>query len=110
MTVETTVGAAPPRSLDQRMEALRWANTVRTRRADLKRDIKAGTQAPLPLIAKEPPDWLETMKVYDLLMAMPKIGRVKATRVLNRCRISPSKTIAGISRRQRLELVRELRR
>ena len=34
--------AAPERSLVQRMEALERANQIRTRRAQLKRDLKAG--------------------------------------------------------------------
>ena len=34
--------AAPERSLVQRMEALQRANEIRTKRASLKRDLKAG--------------------------------------------------------------------
>ena len=37
-----TSAAAPERSLDQRMEALKRANDIRTERAQLKRDLKAG--------------------------------------------------------------------
>ena len=44
-----------------------------------------------------------------MLMAVPKFGRVKAARFLSQCRISPSKTIAGLSDRQRQELVNLLR-
>ena len=36
--------AAPERSLVQRMEALQRANDIRSRRAQLKRDLKAGRQ------------------------------------------------------------------
>ena len=36
---------APARSLDQRMEALQRANDVRVRRAQLKRDLKAGRES-----------------------------------------------------------------
>jgi hypothetical protein len=35
---------------------------------------------------------------------------VKANKVLTQCRISPSKTIGGLSQRQRAELVALLRR
>ena len=40
-----------------------------------------------------------------MLMAVPKLGRVKAARLLNSCRISQSKTVGGLSDRQRAELV-----
>ena len=39
------------------------------------------------------------------IMAVPKLGRVKAARLLNSCRISQSKTVGGLSERQRAELV-----
>jgi len=36
---------------------------------------------------------------------MPMIGRVKANAMLRRANVSPSKTIAGLSDRQRRELL-----
>jgi S13-like protein len=101
--------AAPERSLDQRMDALGKANAIRTRRAQLKRDLKGG-RASIHSLLLEPPEWVETAKVFDMLLAVPKYGRVKANKVLNQCRISPSKTIGGLSERQRTELVQLLRR
>jgi hypothetical protein len=100
---------APERSLIQRMEALQRANAIRTQRAQLKRDLKAGRQ-PIHELLLEPPRYLETAKVFDLLLAVPKYGRVKVNKILSQCRISPSKTIGGLSQRQRTELVDFMRR
>jgi hypothetical protein len=100
---------APLRSLDQRMEALRRANEIRVRRARLKKDLKAGS-VQIESILRKPPEYVETAKVFDILMAVPKFGRVKAARFLNQCRISQSKTVGGLSDRQRAELVGLLRR
>ena len=96
--------AAPERSLDQRMEALRRANDIRTARAKLKKDLKA-SRASIQTILLDPPEYVLTAKVFDMLLAVPKYGRVKTNRILNQCRISPSKTIGGLSERQRAELV-----
>ena len=104
MVTSKTHAQAPARSLDQRMEALRRANDVRVRRAQLKRDLKAG-RVQVESILLHPPDWVSTAKVFDILMAVPKFGRVKAARLLNQCRISQSKTVGGLSERQRNELV-----
>ena len=101
--------AAPERSLNQRMDALQKANVIRTRRAQLKRDLKAGRTSIHDLLLS-PPDYLETAKVFDMLLAVPKYGRVKVNKILVTCRISPSKTIGGLSERQRNELVGLLRR
>src|SRR5919202_6200672 len=101
--------AAPERSLVQRMDALQRANEIRTRRAKLKRDLKGGRVSIHDLLLT-PPDYLETAKVFDMLLAVPKYGRVKVNKILVQCRISPSKTIGGLSERQRNELVSMLRR
>src|SRR5438105_14274382 len=92
--------AAPERSLVQRMEALQRANDIRTRRAQLKRDLKAGRQ-PIHELLLEPPEYLETAKVFDLLLAVPKYGRVKVNKILALCPLSPSQPTGGPSHRHR---------
>lgn len=101
--------STPDRSLSQRMEALQRANDVRHDRAVLKRELKAGRVRLADLLV-DPPEYLWTAKVFDLLLAAPKIGRVKANKILTGARISPSKTIGGLSDRQRRELAGMQRR
>jgi len=86
------------------MDALGKANTVRSQRAALKADLKHGAVDIRDVLAA-PPAYVLTAKVADLLMAAPKCGRVKSARILEQCRVSPSKTIGGLSERQRLELL-----
>ena len=104
MVTTKTQAQAPLRSLDQRMEALKRANDIRVRRARLKKDLKDG-QVQIEAILMDPPEYVSTAKVFDMLMAVPKFGRVKAARLLNHCRISQSKTVGGLSERQRTELI-----
>jgi hypothetical protein len=104
-----STGLTPERSLDQRKRALQQANEIRSKRAALKRDLKAG-RVKIQKLLLNPPEFLRTAKVYDMLLAVPKYGRVKANKVLNRCRISPSKTFGGLSERQRQEIVAYLSR
>jgi len=104
MVTTKTQAQAPARSRDQRMEALKRANDIRVRRAKLKKDLKDG-RVRIQSILSNPPEYVSTAKVFDILMAVPKFGRVKAARFLNQCRISQSKTVGGLSDRQRAELV-----
>jgi hypothetical protein len=104
MAMTKTQAQAPLRSLDQRMEALKRANDIRVKRAKLKKDLKEG-RAQIEEILDAPPEYVSTAKVFDILMAVPKFGRVKAARFLNQCRISQSKTVGGLSERQRAELI-----
>lgn len=99
----------PERSISQRMEALQTANEVRVYRANLKREIKAG-RANLVDLLISPPEKLDTAKLSDFLLAVPKMGRVKVDKMLRTCKISPSKTIGGMSERQRNEIVHYLTR
>lgn len=104
MVAAKTHAQAPTRSLDQRMEALQRANDIRVQRAKLKKDLKLG-RVRIETILDHPPEYVMTAKVFDMLMAVPKFGRVKAARFLNQCRISQSKTVGGLSDRQRAELI-----
>ena len=72
-------------------------------------DLKAG-RASIHDLLLEPPEFVETAKVFDMLLAVPKYGRVKVNKILAHCRIAPSKTIGGLSDRQRSELVALLHR
>lgn len=110
MTIDAPGGAHTfDRSLQQRLDALDRANVVRGRRAQLKRDLKAG-RVSIDALLLDPPDYLATAKVFDLLLHVPKYGRVKVNKVLTQCRVAPSKTVGGLSPRQRDELVALLRR
>jgi hypothetical protein len=100
---------APERSLNQRMDALARANQIRVKRAQLKRDLKSGRRTIQSLLL-DPPEYVETAKVFDMLLAVPKYGRVKVNKILANCRIAPSKTVGGLSERQRRELVSLLHR
>ncbi len=86
------------------MRALRHANEIRSGRARLKRELASGKVRIEDIIA-QPPGFARTAKVYDLLLAVPKVGPAKARRSLSQCRIASSKTVAGLSDRQREELI-----
>jgi hypothetical protein len=104
------VTTMPLRSVDQRLEALRHANKIRRERAALKRRMRQqdNRQEVCWLLADtidKPPVWAATMKLRDLLMAAPKWGHVRADRFLARARCSATKTLGGLSDRQRREIL-----
>lgn len=94
----------PERSHQQRMDALRRANDIRCERASLKERLRSGEVLIVEVLA-DPPTCIHSAKVLDLVLAAPKFGRVKANRLLERCRVSPSKTVSGLTPRQRKELL-----
>jgi len=73
------------------MCALAEANRVRLHRANVKL---------APEVVFDDPD-CATMAVSAVLLAMPKIGRTKACRVLARAGVSSTRTIGELTARQR---------
>jgi hypothetical protein len=99
--MQSTMDAVRPETdaaLQQRMAALAKADRVRLARAQLKRDLKARRVSICDVLA-DPPEWVETMPVLQLLLAVPKVGRVKATAMLRGGGISATKTVGGVSMR-----------
>jgi hypothetical protein len=112
MTTGTAVARGgvqtPERSLQQRRDALKRANEIRSLRAATKVKLKFGQMDVRAVILSEDPSF-ETWQVFDLLLALPSVGRVKANSVLRRHGISPSKTVGGLTLRQRGELLEAVR-
>jgi len=97
----------PVRSRAQRVEALRRANEIRIARAALKRQLALGTVEITGVLAA-PLACIRTQKVDELLLALPRYGPVRVSRLLADCQISAAKTVAGLSDRQRRELISRL--
>jgi hypothetical protein len=97
----------PARLLDQRMEALERATEVRVKRSELKAGLKTG-EVEIAAILRHPPDYVQTAKLIDLLLALPGVGPARVSRLLTQCRISEAKTVGGMSERQRDVLVARL--
>ena len=68
-----------------------------------KKDLKDGARRSRTSCSIRP-DWVETAKVFDRSWPFPSSAR-QGRRLLNSCRISQSKTVGGLSERQRAELV-----
>lgn len=94
----------PPRSPDQRHEALAVANGIRSERAKLKTDLKAGRASFLQLV-EDPPEWLRSAKMFDMLTAVSWVGPVTAASMMKQAGVSPVKTMGGLTTRQREALM-----
>lgn len=92
------------RTDEQRLVALRLANEVRIQRACMKRQLRVG-EASVVWIVRCQPDYVRSMKLYQLLLALPMFGPSRVRALLVRLRISDAKTVGGLSPRQRDEII-----
>ncbi len=61
-------------------------------------------------ILADPPACVRTARVRDVLLVLPKIGPVRAGRILAQCGIAHSKTLGSLTDRQRGDLINLFRR
>jgi len=108
-TVSATrsISAIPQRSPSQRLDALSRANDTRKKRSELKREIKA-RRVDAGSVLQKVPGYCRTMKVSELLLAIPQVGEVKCGKIMARARIHQSRTLTGISEGQRADLLLEI--
>jgi hypothetical protein len=99
----------PGRTDCQRRQALERANEIRTARSHLKKQLCRG-EVSLGLLLANYPSYLANAKVGELVRALPGYGPVKTRGLLAGCRISPAKTMVGLSPRQRLRLLEALKK
>jgi guanylate kinase len=102
------MGAPPILTAEERAAALLKASQSRKRRADIKSKIKSGEfsiDTVLEIAANE--DAVAKMRVRELLEALSGVGKVRATALMERLNISPTRRIAGLGRHQIKELRNE---
>lgn len=86
------------------VEPLRQANEIRLKRAELKRQLRAG-KVPFDQILFSPPEWLEDAPIGEMMRALRGIGRTKVGKALAYTHLSWTRTFAGtpLAQRKRLD-------
>lgn len=92
----------PNLSTEQRREHLAKAMMVRKERAEFKQRLKRGEVGIETAIDE---DICQRMTVKSLLMSMPGIGDVRATKIMDACDIAENRRVQGLGPRQREKLV-----
>lgn len=93
---------------DARREALNKAAEARKLRAEMKQRLKAGEiDLPHVLARADDDDVIAKTRVSEVLEAMPKVGRVRARRLMERLDISSSRRLRGLGVNQRERLLAE---
>ena len=102
---------APPKLTDaQRRAALEKAAEARRVRAELKALIKMGSRTITDVLdLADTNEIVSRTKVLAVLESMPKIGKVKARKIMREIGIAESRRLRGLGDQQRAELISESR-
>ncbi|HHY38408.1 MAG TPA: integration host factor [Clostridia bacterium] len=99
--------ALPQLSNDQKLEALKRAQAIRRERSNLRSRLKRG-ETTLEEVLMDTDPVTARMKVAYLLRSLPRIGKVKAKKIMEEIGIDESRRVKGLGRRQREALVSRL--
>ncbi len=98
----------PPLSDEQRSQARKAATEARRRRAEVKNALRAGECSLADVLTQaQNDDVLAHAKVIDILKALPRVGGVRATRVMERLDIASNRRLRGLGKHQSAALIAE---
>lgn len=98
----------PTLTPEQRAAALAKAAEMRKARAELKEQLKAGkTTLTAVLDRAEADDVVGKLKVSAVLQALPGIGKIRATQIMEKLKIADSRRLRGLGDQQRKALLGE---
>lgn len=98
----------PPLSDEQRSQARHAATEARRRRAEVKQALRTGERTLAEVLEQvENDDVIAHAKVVDVLKALPRVGAVRAGKVMNRLDIAPNRRLRGLGKHQTAALIAE---
>src|SRR3954454_10239836 len=101
----------PPLSDEQRQQARHAATEARRRRAEVKQALRTAEQSLAQVLAAaEHDDVIAHTKVVDVLKSLPRVGAVRAAKVMERLEIAPHPRLRGLGKHQTAALVSEFAR
>lgn len=98
----------PQLTPEQRIAALKKAAMARQRRAEVKQLLKTGSLSMADLLDEARTDpMVAGIKVSAVLASMPRTGKIKSKRLMEKLGIAENRRIRGLGERQRAALLQE---
>lgn len=99
--------AVPNLSTEERANALKKAQEMRSQRMALRKELKAG-KITLAEVLKREDEIVTRMKVKYLLESLPNVGKITAASLMEEIGINESRRIQGLGKRQMAMLLEKL--
>jgi hypothetical protein len=98
----------PPLSDEQRQQARNAATEARRRRAEIKQSLRSGDSTLADVLAlAEKDEVVAHAKVIDVLKSLPRVGVVRAGKVMDRLDIAANRRLRGLGKHQTAALIAE---
>jgi len=100
--------ALPVLTPEQKKEALKKAQEVRSKRAKVREDLKNGKISLENIFEDIEDEVIGKMRVAYLLESLPRIGRVRTIQIMEEVGIDESRRVRGLGVRQKEALLKKL--
>jgi len=100
--------ALPKLSLEEKKKALKKAQEVRSKRAQIRQNLKSGKTTIRELLANIDDEVIAKMRVVSMLESLPRIGKVKTKKIMSDIGIDETRRIQGLGNRQKQALIERL--
>jgi hypothetical protein len=100
--------ALPTLTPEQKRAALKKAQEVRSKRAQIREELKQGKLTLDKIFGEADNEVIGKMRVAYLLESLPRIGRVRTRQIMTEIGIDESRRVQGLGIRQREALLKKL--
>jgi len=100
--------ALPELTDEQKRQALKKAQEVRSKRAQIRARLKKGEMTLDEVLANADDDVIGKMRVAYLLESLPRIGKVRARQIMEEIGIDENRRVRGLGVRQKEALLNKL--
>ncbi len=98
----------PKLTLEEKKQALKKAQQVRSQRAKIRQDLKTGKTTIRQVLENVDNGVVAKMRVAYLLESLPRIGKVRTRKIMNDIGIDETRRIQGLGNRQKQALIERL--
>ena len=100
--------AVPKLTDAQRADALKKAQEMRSKRMELRKQLKSGSITLEEVLKKVDDEVVGRMKVKYLLESLPNVGKITAVALMEESGINESRRVQGLGKRQVAMLLEKL--
>lgn len=97
--------ALPKLSLEEKKKALKKAQEIRSKRAQIRQDLKQGKTTIREVLANLDDDVIAKMRVAYLLESLPRIGKIRTRKIMSDIGIDEARRVQGLGTRQKQALL-----
>lgn len=98
----------PQLSAEEKQKALKKAQEMRSKRAELRLKLKSGEVSLQEVLDKSDDEVVARMRVAYLIQSLPQVGKITSKKIMEEIGINENRRVQGLGKRQKSALLERL--